>query len=148
MTASDSLENHFRDQLAPLGGVTSKRMFGAFCLFKDGKAFAIVDDGTLFLKSDAAMKEEMKAGGGKPFTYAHKEGHRVEMSYCSPPEAAFDDVDELRRWARRAIALATAPKSKSKAKAAKNNKAAPKKKPTTVKAAKKKKAKKKKKASR
>ncbi len=119
MTASDSLENHFRDQLAPLGGVSAKRMFGAFCLFRDGKAFAIVNDGTLFLKSDDAMKLEMKAGGGKPFTYAHKEGHRVEMSYCSPPDSAFDDVDELLQWSRRAIALATAPKSKAKKNATK-----------------------------
>ncbi|MDP2339910.1 MAG: TfoX/Sxy family protein [Deltaproteobacteria bacterium] len=119
MAVSDSLENHFRDQLEPIGGVSSRRMFGAACLFVDGVAFAIIDNGSLFLKTDEALKAALKAAGGVPFTYEHKKKGSVEMSYCSPPESAFDDVKELLGWARKSAAIARAGKSKPAKKAAK-----------------------------
>ncbi len=119
MAVSDSLENHFLHQLEPLGGVSARRMFGASCLFIDGAAFAVVDDGTLFLKTDPALKATLKAAGGRPFTYEHKQKGSVEMSYCSPPESAFDDVKELLMWAKQSAALARAAKSGAKKKATK-----------------------------
>ena len=106
MATSDSLQAHYRDQLDRLGNVTARRMFGAACLFIDGIAFAIVDDGSLFLKTDPALKEAMKEAGGQPFTYRLQKKGEIEMGYCSPPESAFDDQDELLDWARKSVAIA------------------------------------------
>ena len=106
MATSDSLQAHYRDQLERLGNVTARRMFGAACLFIDGIAFAIVDDGSLFLKTDPALKEAMKEAGGQPFTYRLQKKGEIEMGYCSPPESAFDDQDELLDWARKSVAIA------------------------------------------
>jgi TfoX/Sxy family transcriptional regulator of competence genes len=106
MATSESLQAHYRDQLDRLGNVTARRMFGAACLFIDGIAFAIVDDGSLFLKTDPALKEAMKEAGGQPFTYRLQKKGEIEMGYCSPPESAFDDQDELLDWARKSVAIA------------------------------------------
>jgi len=78
MATSDSLQAHYRDQLDRLGNVTARRMFGAACLFIDGIAFAIVDDGSLFLKTDPALKEAMKEAGGQPFTYRLQKKGEIE----------------------------------------------------------------------
>ena len=119
MATSDSLQAHYRDQLDRLGNVTARRMFGAACLFIDGIAFAIVDDGSLFLKTDPALKEAMKEAGGQPFTYRLQKKGEIEMSYCSPPESAFDDQDELLDWARKSVAIARLKKAAKKSTAKK-----------------------------
>jgi DNA transformation protein len=114
MATSGSLQAHYRDQLDRLGNVTARRMFGAACLFIDGIAFAIVDDGSLFLKTDPALKEAMKEAGGQPFTYRLQKKGEIEMGYCSPPESAFDNQDELLDWARKSVAIARMKKAASK----------------------------------
>ena len=119
MATSDSLQAHYRDQLDRLGNVTARRMFGAACLFIDGIAFAIVDDGSLFLKTDPALKEAMKEAGGQPFTYRLQKKGEIEMGYCSPPESAFDDQDELLDWARKSVAIARLKKAAKKSTAKK-----------------------------
>lgn len=120
MATSDSLQAHYRDQLDRLGNVTARRMFGAACLFIDGIAFAIVDDGSLFLKTDPALKEAMKEAGGQPFTYRLQKKGEIEMGYCSPPESAFDDQDELLDWARKSVAIARLKKAAKKSTAKKS----------------------------
>ena len=120
MATSDSLQAHYRDQLDRLGNVTARRMFGAACLFIDGIAFAIVDDGSLFLKTDPALKEAMKEAGGQPFTYRLQKKGEIKMGYCSPPESAFDDQDELLDWARKSVAIARLKKAAKKSTAKKS----------------------------
>src|SRR4030081_705446 len=61
MVASDSFAEFLREQLAPLGRVTMRRMFGKTGLFCDGLMFGMVTDNVLYLRVDdhnrAAFKE-------------------------------------------------------------------------------------------
>ncbi len=117
--AGDDLVVHLLDMLAPLGGVTAKRMFGAHCLLRDGAAFAIVDDGRLFFKVDDSTRPTFEAAGGQPFTYEKKAGGVAVMSYFTIPDDAVDDRHELLRWARLATQVAAAVAAKKAAKASK-----------------------------
>ena len=140
--APDSFTQHALDQLEPLGNVSPRWMFGAWCLTLDGAMLAIVDGGKLYLKVNDETKPVFAQAGGEPFTYFHKSKNaRVEMSYRSVPDGDLDDRTALMKWARLAADVARAKKA-----APKKKKAAPKKKhaaPTKKKAAPKKKAKKK-----
>jgi TfoX/Sxy family transcriptional regulator of competence genes len=61
MVASDSFAAFLREQLAPVGHVTMRRMFGKTGVFCDGLMFAMVTDDTLYFRVDdhnrAALQE-------------------------------------------------------------------------------------------
>lgn len=105
--ARDSFAAHILDQLAPLGSVALKRLFGVACLYHDGRAFALLDNGVLYFKVDDGNRAAFDAAGSTPFRYFHKSrGVFVPLGYGTIPEDAIDDARELQRWARLAIAAA------------------------------------------
>jgi len=87
---------------APFGAVAVKRMFGGCGVYADGVFFALEADGEIYLKADAETKAVFEAAGSRPFVY--QGGKKlVTMSYWRLPDEAFEDEDELRRWARLAL---------------------------------------------
>ena len=52
MVASDSFAEFLREQLAPLGRLTMRRMFGKTGVFCDGVMFGMVADNTLYVRVD------------------------------------------------------------------------------------------------
>jgi DNA transformation protein len=99
-----------RDLFAQFRPVTVKRMFGGAGLYADGQMFALVFDGAIFLKVDAASIPEFEREGSAPFTYtrAKSKGRvgRASLSYWRLPERLYDDPDDLAVWAARALAIA------------------------------------------
>ena len=118
MVASDSFAEFLREQLAPIGRVTMRRMFGKTGVFCDGVMLGMVTDNTLYFRVDdhnrAAFKE---AESFPPLNYA-KKGCTIDLSFWRAPERLFDEPDELVIWARAALAAA-------RRVAAKKNRAAP-----------------------
>ena len=123
MVASDSFAEFLREQLAPLGRLSLRRMFGKTGVFCDGVMFGMVTDDTLYFRVDdhnrAAFKE---AESFPPLNYA-KKGHTIDLSFWRAPERLLDEPDELVTWARTALAAArrvaakrerTAPRRKSR----------------------------------
>jgi DNA transformation protein and related proteins len=74
MVASDSFAEFLREQLAPLGHVTMRRMFGKTGVFCDRLMFGMVTDNMLYFRVDehnrAAFKE---AESLPPLNYVKKE---------------------------------------------------------------------------
>lgn len=106
MTASDSFAEYLRDQLAPLGPLVLRRMFGKTGLFRGGLMFALVSDDTLYFRVDDANRAafaEAEAAG--PLTYV-KQGRAIDLAYWPAPDRLFDEPDELLAWARLALAAA------------------------------------------
>ena len=52
MVASDSFAEFLREQLAPLGRLTLRRMFGKTGVFCDGVMLGMVTDNTLYFRVD------------------------------------------------------------------------------------------------
>jgi DNA transformation protein len=52
MVASDSFAEFLREQLAPLGRVTMRRMFGKTGVFCNGPMFGMVTNDTLYFRVD------------------------------------------------------------------------------------------------
>ncbi len=103
--ADDSFKEFVLDQLSALLGVRARAMFGAHGLYQGENFFAILDEGRLFFKTDAATEKDFTARGMEPFTYEMK-GKLMTMSYHEVPPEILEQPLELVPWARRAIALA------------------------------------------
>ena len=122
MVASDSFAEFLREQLAPLGRVTMRRMFGKTGVFCDGLMFAMVTNDTLYFRVDDHNRLTFKEAEAFPPLNYGKKGHTIDLSFWRAPERLFDEPDELVTWARAALAAArrvaakrerTAPRRKS-----------------------------------
>jgi DNA transformation protein len=105
VAASKEFLSFLMDLLAPLGRVTTRRMFSGAGVYCDGVIFALVLRGdTLFFKVDDGNRARYQAEGLEPFRYEAR-GRTVEVGvYWHVPERLFDDPDEMLEWARAALA--------------------------------------------
>ena len=53
MAAKNAYVEWITEWLSPLGGITSRSMMGGHVFYCNGIVFALVADGTLYLKADA-----------------------------------------------------------------------------------------------
>jgi len=102
---SSSYVDYALELLASLGPVRARAMMGGHIVHCGGVAVALVYDDRLYLKTDEETRETFRAAGGEPFTYELR-GKLVEMSYCTPPDAALDSTEAMQPWAELAFAAA------------------------------------------
>lgn len=105
MKEDEGFVEFLRELLEPLGRVGMRRMFGGHGVYVDGLFIAIVIEGRLYLKVDDDTRRAFEGAGCAPFVYQGK-AKPVEMSYWSVPEEALDSPEQMRPWARMAIAAA------------------------------------------
>lgn len=106
MVASASFAEFLREQLAPLGHVTMRRMFGKTGVFCQGVMFGMVTEDTLYVRVDVHNRETFReAKAHPPLSYA-KKGASIDLSFWRVPERLIDEPDELVAWARAALAAA------------------------------------------
>ena len=101
----DSFKEFVLDQLHALPDVHARAMFGAHGLYQGGHFFAILDEGRLFFKTDAASEKDFTARGLEPFTYESK-GRTLTTGYHEVPPEILENAPELVLWAQHAIAIA------------------------------------------
>jgi DNA transformation protein len=88
MVASDTFAEFLREQLAPLGSITMRRMFGKTGVFCKGVMFGTVTENTLYLRVDDENKEAFKEAE-KPSAAQLREGRRHHRSLLlADPRAA------------------------------------------------------------
>jgi DNA transformation protein len=123
MVASDSFAEFLREQLAPLGRVTMRRMFGKTGVFCDRLMFAMVTEDTLYFRVDDHNRAVFNEAESSPPLNYEKQGRTIDLSFWRAPERLLDEPDELVAWAQAALAAArrvattrerTAPRRKSK----------------------------------
>jgi DNA transformation protein len=106
MVASDGFAEFLREQLAPIGPVALRRMFGKTGVFCGGAMLGMVSDNTLYFRVDGQNRAIFKeAESSPPLNYA-KKGVLIDLSFWRVPERLFDEPDELVVWARAALAAA------------------------------------------
>ena len=106
MVASDGFAEFLRDQLAPLGKITMRRMFGKTGVFCNGLMFAMVTNDTLYFRVDDDNRAVFKEAESVPSLSYEKKGRTIDLSFWRAPERLFDEPDELVTWARIALAAA------------------------------------------
>lgn len=106
MVASPSFAGFLHEQLAPLGRLSLRRMFGKTGVFCDGVMFAMVADDTLYLRVDDHNREGLSEAAGYPPLNYEKQGKSIDLAFWRAPERLMDDQEELLRWSRLALEAA------------------------------------------
>ena len=121
MVASDGFAEFLSEQLAPLGRITMRRMFGKTGVFCDGLMLGMVTDNTLYFRVDDENRAAFKEAASFPPLNYKKRGDSIDLSFWRAPERLFDEPDELVTWGRLALGAArrvaagrTAPRSNSR----------------------------------
>ena len=84
-----------KDKLEPIGGITTKKMFGGHGVFHDGKMFGIIDSkGHCYFRANKINEVDFEAHGSE---------RHGRMPYFSIPEEVLNDSEKLLAWAKKAL---------------------------------------------
>ncbi len=98
-TAEDAVK-----RLQPIGGVTSRGMFGGYGLFVDGVMFGLVNSkGEFHLRVDDSTRANFEKTGSQS---------HGKMPYFSVPNAVLKSDEDFCSWASKALSVARAAKKK------------------------------------
>ncbi len=111
MAVSDDYRDFVLEQLAPAGRVAPRAMFGGVGLYLDGLFFALIDDDTLYFKTDGSNRARYEQAGSKPFCPFPDRPDQA-MAYWQVPAEVLEDPDQLAAWAREALAVALAKRAR------------------------------------
>lgn len=91
------------DQLYPLQAISVRKMFGAECLFRYGKMFAIIEHNQLYIKANENTKADFIRENCVQFSYIttrKKQKVSVFLSYYQLPETALEEAEQLKYWVK------------------------------------------------
>ena len=112
MAVSDSFRDFVLEQLHRAATpVRARRMFGGVGLYAGDTFFALIDDDTVYFKTDASTQPEFEARGMKPFRPFGDDGGT--MQYHQIPEDVLENPETLRIWVERAVSVAHQKKKQS-----------------------------------
>ena len=86
------------DLFNPLGRLTSKTLFGGNAILKNNIAFAMVFDGSIYLKTNKNTVKKYLDLDSKPLSYK-KNNKTISLRYYEIPIEVLDDEDQLIQWA-------------------------------------------------
>ncbi len=105
MAVSPSFRTFILDQLGRVAHrISARSMFGGVGIYAGELFFALIDDDTLYLKVDDSNRADFEARGLGPFRPSGADGEA--MQYYPLPEDVVEDVESLRPWVDKAVAVA------------------------------------------
>ncbi len=105
MAPNKDYMEYVMDLLAPIGGVSSKSMFGGYGLFQEGDTFALISGTGLFFKVDDTNRSGYEQAGSQQYK---------SMPYYQVPVEVLEDTEGLLDWAWTSIVVAHSSAGKKK----------------------------------
>jgi DNA transformation protein len=93
------------EQLAALGALRSNRMFGGVGLYSNELFFGLIDDDTLFFKTDEGNIAPYRERG-MPRFMPFPDRPEAVLGYHQVPADVIEDAETLVDWARQSVAVA------------------------------------------
>jgi len=116
MVASSDFAEFLSEQLAPLGRITVRRMFGKSGVFCGGVMLGMVTENTLYFRVDEQNQTTFAEARSAPPLNYRKKGETIDLAFWRVPDRLMDEPDELVDWARAALAAARRVAAKRKPK--------------------------------
>lgn len=111
MAFSASYRAQIEGLLDQVVSISTKAMFGGVGIYSDSLFFALIAEDKLYFKvSDLNRADYEEAGMGPFFPFDSP----TPMHYWEVPGSVLSSPDELRVWVEKALAVASAAKSKKK----------------------------------
>jgi DNA transformation protein len=105
MAVQPQFLGYILEQLESLGRLRSRRMFGGVGLYSGELFFGLIDDDTVFFKSDATNSADYIARNMPRFMPFPARPEAV-MAYYQVPADIIEDAESLVNWARKSVAVA------------------------------------------
>ena len=105
MRVKSSLASYVAEQLAPLGRISSRAIFGGVGVFIDDRLLGIVMGDKLYLHTDKSNLDDYVARGMQQFKPYPNAFDLTTDHHQVPPEIV-DDPAQLKRWGEQALAAA------------------------------------------
>jgi len=94
------------------GGVSARRMFSGYGLFRQGAMFGLIAGDALYLRVDERNRPDFVAAGAPVFRYRRGAAGEVEIrGYMACPPDILEDADRMIGWAQAAASAALAAKA-------------------------------------
>lgn len=90
-------------QMAGLGQIRARAMFGGHGLYCNGLFIAIIANEQLYFKADARSQPRFEAAGLQRFQYQAR-GRTVQLMYYEAPSEVYDDARVMTEWGQLALA--------------------------------------------
>ncbi len=104
MSVSQQYQEYVTEQLAAVGYIVAKKMFGGVGLYADGIFIALIAHDVLYLKVDDANRHDYELAGMDAFR-PYPDKTRV-MQYYELPVEVLEDREELYKWAMKSVEAA------------------------------------------
>jgi DNA transformation protein len=107
MAVNDDYLQYVLEQLAGLGRVFARPMFGGVGLYHGERIFGVIFRDTLYFKVNGSNRADYEARGMDRFRpYPGKP--KLSMTYYEVPADTLEDADECVVWAQKSAAVAAA----------------------------------------
>jgi DNA transformation protein len=105
MRVKSELANYVEEQLAFLGRISTKSIFGGIGIFVDERLLGIVMDDKVYLHTDASNLRAYQDRGMPPFK-PYPNAFDLTTDHHQVPREIVDDPALLKQWGERALAAA------------------------------------------
>ena len=102
MRVKSSLASYVAEQLAPLGRISSRAIFGGVGVFIDDRLLAIVMGEKLYLHTDKSNLDDYVARGMQQFK-PYPNAFDLTTDHHEVPQEVIDDAEQLKVWGERAL---------------------------------------------
>jgi DNA transformation protein len=102
---SDAFRDYVLEQLAELGAVNARRMFGGVGLYCGEVFFGVINDNLLYLRVDETSRPLFEAAGMTALRPVRAKPE-VVAAYYQAPDHVLEDAETLVEWVRRSVAVA------------------------------------------
>jgi len=107
MAVSEDYLQYVLEQLAGLGRVTPRRMFGGVGLYHEERFFGLIAGDTLYFKVNDSNRGDYEVRGMSRF-HPFPDKPYWSMTYYEVPADTLEDADDCVLWARKSVAIAAA----------------------------------------
>jgi DNA transformation protein len=102
MRVKSSLASYVAEQLAPLGRLSSRAIFGGVGVFIDERLLAIVMGDKLYLHTDKSNLDDYVARGMPQFK-PYPNAFDLTTDHHEVPQEVVNDAEQLKAWGERAL---------------------------------------------
>jgi DNA transformation protein len=103
----------------PVLPVRIRPMFGGAGIYSGDLMFGLIADERIYLKVDDTNRADFEAEHCGPFVYRAPDGKEMPMGYYAAPDRLYDEPEELKAWAMKALDVALRAHSGKRAKSKK-----------------------------
>jgi DNA transformation protein len=105
MPVQQQFRDYVLEQLSGLRDVHANRMFGGVGLYSGGLFFGLIDDDTVFFKTDASNIEQYRVRN-MPRFMPFPDRPEAILGYHQVPADVLEDAETLVSWARQSVLVA------------------------------------------